>query len=347
VANGTGNGPPDLDGGAFEAWLRERVPVAGPVAWSLLAGGRSNLSYRLDVPGASYVLRRPPLGHVQATAHDMAREHRVQSALAGTEVPVPRMVGLCEDPAVAGVPFYVMEFVEGQVVRSPADAAGMPPFLRLTVTLRMVDVLARLHDVDPGAVGLGDPARGVGFLPRQVARWWRQYEGSRSRDVPGIERLHERLAGTVPEQRRVALVHGDYRLDNLVLGGRQKVRAVLDWEMSTLGDPRADLGLLLAYWDGLGGGPARVVPPPGLVPGPGSGFPEGELLVERYTGRPNTDVDDLSWFVALGYFKIAVILEGIHRRHALGRTVGEGFEGIGALVPPLVGAGLRTLDEGV
>ncbi len=345
-----GSGPPDLDAGAFEAWLGERVTVAGPLTWSLLAGGRSNLSYLLEVPRARYVLRRPPLGHVQATAHDMAREHRVQSALAGTGVPVPRMIGLCEDPSVAGAPFYVMEYVEGRIVRDPRDAAGLGPGQRGAAALAMMDTLAGLHLVEPAAVGLDGFGRPEGFLARQLRRWWTQYEGSRSREVPGIDRLPGLLGARVPEQRRSTVVHGDYRLDNLVLGDDGGVRAVLDWEMATLGDPLADVGLLLAYWEGLGGGEHGVVPAPGLVPGPGSGFPPGRDLVERYAGAVGADVADvadLAWYVAFGYFKIAVILEGIHRRHALGQTVGAGFEGIGALVPPLVGAGLRVLDEGI
>jgi aminoglycoside phosphotransferase (APT) family kinase protein len=275
----------------------------------------------------------------------MAREHRVQSALAGTAVPVPRMVGLCEDPAVAGAPFYVMEYVEGRILRDPRDAAGLDTGTRHLVARAMIETLAELHAVEPAAVGLEGFGRPEGFLARQLRRWWTQFEGSRSRDLPGIENLHESLTTTVPQQRRSAVVHGDYRLDNLVLRDGGAVRAVLDWEMATLGDPLADVGLLLAYWEGLGGGHGGIAP--GLVPGPGSGFPPAGVLVERYARARGADVDDLAWYVAFGYFKIAVILEGIHRRHALGRTLGEGFEGIGAIVPPLVGAGLRTLDEGV
>ncbi|MGF1663795.1 MAG: phosphotransferase family protein [Kineosporiaceae bacterium] len=350
----TAAGPAGLDAAAVEAWLGEQVPLTGRPAWSLLAGGRSNLSYLLEVAVGSaagdvqrYVLRRPPLGHVQATAHDMAREHRVQAALAGTGVPVPRMIGVCEDADVAGAPFYVMEFVPGAVVRTPGDAALLDAAGREAAAHSLVDTLAVLHDVDPAAAGLAGFGRPEGFPERQVRRWWRQFEGSRSREVPGVADLHGALAATVPGQGRATVVHGDYRLDNVVLGEHGEVRAVLDWEMATLGDPRADLGLLLAYWDGLGGGPGGVAPAPGLVPGPGSGFPAGSTLVQRYASRSGGDVDRLGWFTALGYFKIAVILEGIHRRHALGRTVGEGFEGIGALVAPLVAAGLRTMDEGI
>ena len=352
--------PPGLVEAAFRDWL---APLVGPfvgevgeLSWSLLAGGRSNLSYLLQVvatgagpAGGRYVLRRPPLGHVQATAHDMAREHRVQAALAGTPVPVPRMVGLCEDLAVAGAPFYVMEFVAGRVVRDPRDAARLDPATRGTAARAMIDTLAALHAVHPGTVGLDGFGRPEGFMTRQVRRWWTQFEGSRSREVPGIEDLHEALGATVPRQRRTAVVHGDYRLDNLVLAEDGGVLAVLDWEMATLGDPLADVGLLLAYWDGLGGDPRRGG---GVVPGPGSGFPAGSVLVERYArvagGHAGGDVgvDDLPWYVAFGFFKIAVILEGIHYRHSLRQTVGGGFEGIGEYVPGLVDAGRATLAGG-
>jgi aminoglycoside phosphotransferase (APT) family kinase protein len=240
-----------------------------------------------------------------------------------------------------------MEHVGGRIVRHPRDAAALDDGTRGTAARSMVDTLAELHAVDAAAVGLAGFGRPEGFLARQLRRWWTQFEGSRSRDLPGIGDLHESLTAAVPEQRRSTVVHGDYRLDNLVLGDDGAVRAVLDWEMATLGDPLADVGLLLAYWEGLGGGDGGIAAAPGLVPGPGSGFPPGPDLVAWYARASGTDVDDLAWYVAFGYFKIAVILEGVHRRHALGQTLGGGFEGIGAIVPPLVGAGSRMLDEGV
>lgn len=336
--------PPGLDEAALRRWLRPLIGDIGPLRWSTLSGGRSNLSYLVEVEesGGRYVLRRPPLGHVQATAHDMAREHRVQAALKGTAVPVPRMIGLCEDLAVAGAPFYVMDFVPGRIVRDSRDAAGLDPVIRAASAHAMVDTLATLHAVDPTGVGLDGFGRPEGFMARQVRRWWTQFEGSRSREVAGIGELHAALADRVPEQRRSAIVHGDYRLDNLVLGEHGDVRAVLDWEMATLGDPLADVGLLLAYWDGLGGPADRGG---GVVPGPGSGFPPGSELVGRYAAAVGSDagVDDLPWYVAFGFFKIAVILEGIRYRHALGHTVGAGFEGIGAFVPRLVDAGRAAL----
>lgn len=341
---------PGLDLPAVRGWLEREVPglLSGPLTASLVAGGRSNLTYALDHGSAAagsrgrWVLRRPPLGHVLATAHDMAREHTVISALAGTAVPVPQAVALCTDPEVTGAPFYVMELVEGLVLRSRDDVAGLDTGQRSQVALAMMDVLADLHAVDPAAVGLAHFGRPEGFMERQVRRWGTQLASSRSRAVEGIEQLHERLAASVPAQQRTSVVHGDYRLDNLVVTpGALSVAAVLDWEMATLGDPLADVGLLLAYWDGL----ARMDNPIASGIGPATGFPPGRALVERYAERADVDLGDLRWYVGFGFFKIAVILEGIHYRYVSGQTVGAGFDSIGALVPPLVRMGLQTLEQ--
>jgi aminoglycoside phosphotransferase (APT) family kinase protein len=333
--------------------------VAGPLTGQLIPGGRSNLTYLVTDGHHEWVLRRPPLGHVLATAHDMAREHRVITALAGTAVPVPATVVLCPDPAVLGAPFYLMEKVEGTVYRSPADhdqpgappAAAPddrpgslpPPAERERLARAMVATLAALHRVDPAAVGLaGDPpppfGRPDGFLARQVRRWGKQLAASRTRDLPGIEQLAERLAGSVPPSPAPAIVHGDYRLDNLLVrDGR--IAAVLDWEMSTLGDPLTDLGLLLVYWDHI----PTLDSPVGAGVGARHGFPAGATLVAWYAAGTGADVSGLGWYVAMGAFKLAVILEGIHCRYTRGLTVGEGFAQIGATVPPLVEIGLTAL----
>ncbi|HYY12546.1 MAG TPA: phosphotransferase family protein [Kineosporiaceae bacterium] len=335
---------PGLALGAVTAWLSARGLVDGPVDATLVAGGRSNLTYVLSSSAGPLVLRRPPLGHVLATAHDMAREHRVLSALHGTAVPVPRPLALCADADVTGAPFYVMSYAEGLVVRGPADAAALPAQGRVAVVDAMMATLAALHAVDPSAVGLGDFGRPSGFLERQVRRWGAQLDASHVRDLPGVDTLRSRLAATVPSSSGAAIVHGDYRLDNLVVGppgapDEYAVRAVLDWEMATLGDPLADLGLLVAYWEGLGRLPASAV----AALGPAAGFPGGDALVAQYTAASGRDVAALPWYVAFGFFKIAVILEGIHYRFVQGATVGAGFDRIGEVVPALIALGLSTI----
>jgi aminoglycoside phosphotransferase (APT) family kinase protein len=340
---------PGLDLTALRRWLSAHGLPHDDVRAELITGGRSNLTYALDAGDERWVLRRPPLGHVLATAHDMAREHRVISALQGTAVPVPRTIAMCTDASVLGAPFYLMERVPGVVLRSRADASRLTPAERQDVAERLIDTLADLHAVDPADVGLADFGRPEGFLGRQVRRWGQQLDRSRSRPLPGIDVLRVRLAGTVPppssSARRAGVVHGDYRLDNLVLDANSlRVAAVLDWEMSTLGDPLADVGLLLAYSEGLGS--ARNPVAEGF--GPACGFPEPRALVARYADRVGLDDADasaLAWTTALGYFKIAVVLEGIHYRWSKGQTVGAGFERIGDMVPPLVQAGLAALDS--
>ncbi|MFI9379682.1 phosphotransferase family protein [Kutzneria sp. NPDC052558] len=325
---------PGLDVEALAKYLDAAGVLAGPLAAELITGGRSNLTYKVDDGTHDWVLRRPPLGHVLATAHDMGREFRVISALAPTKVPVPRTELYCEDASVIGAPFYLMDRVDGTPMRSRADTAGLSEQQAARVADELIDVLAELHEVDPQQVGLGDFGRPEGFMTRQVARWRKQLDASRSRDLPGIEELHAKLAATVPTAQRATIVHGDYRLDNaLVTTDPLAISAVLDWEMSTLGDPLSDLGLFVVYWAGVG----RAEDDPitnGVNATPG--FPAIDTLVERYARRTGLDVSGLGWYVAFAYFKLAVILEGIHYRFVQGGTVGAGFERIGALVGPLV-----------
>jgi len=312
-----------------------------PIRAELFTGGKSNLTYRISDGVHDWVLRRPPLGHVLATAHDMAREYRVMSALATTPVPVPAMVTLCQDPSVIGAPFYVMEYVEGSILRRTRDTAGLDDGQRSALAHRLIDTLADLHEVDPAEVGLADFGHPEGFLERQVRRWTQQLERSRSRDLPGFDELAAELATSVPDSQRASVVHGDYRLDNVLVGPDQRIRAVLDWEMATLGDPLCDLGLLPVYATPL---PSVA----GIVSdgmGPHNGFPSLESLVRRYADRSGLDVSHLSWYTALGYYKLAVICEGIHYRHSTGKTVGPGFDQMGDLVEPLVCAGRRVLSQ--
>jgi aminoglycoside phosphotransferase (APT) family kinase protein len=312
----------------------------GPLTGELIPGGRSNLTYRVTDGDQRWVLRRPPLGHVLATAHDMSREHRVIKALADTAVPVPRVELLCEDTDVIGAPFYLMEEVPGVALRHRDQCPWLTPDQARTLSERLVDVLADLHAVDPKDVGLADFGRPDGFLKRQVARWGKQLDASRSRDLPGIDDLRDRLADSVPDSARATIVHGDYRLDNvLVTEDPLDISAVLDWEMAALGDPLADVGLLCVYWNGIG---AREDDPiTGTVPTL-PGFAGTDELVRRYAERSGADTSGLAWYTAFAYFKLAVILEGIHFRFTRGKTVGAGFDQIGQLILPLVRQGLAA-----
>ncbi|WP_200209239.1 phosphotransferase family protein [Micromonospora coerulea] len=339
--------PRGLDLDRLAAYLAEHRPelATGPLSARLIAGGKSNLTYLVRAGGRELVLRRPPLGHVLATAHDMAREHRVISALAPTDVPVPEVLLLCADAEVIGAPFYLMEKVEGEVYRTRAQTDPLTDGQRHDLAMAMMDTLAALHMVEPAAVGLADFGRPEGYLGRQVRRWAGQLDRSRSRELPGIDELRDALADTVPEGANAGrIVHGDYRLDNLLAAvDPVEVRAVLDWEMATLGDPLADLGLLLTYWSVLGDSELAEGNPVADGIGPRAGFPSGDELIDRYAGRSDVDVGPLHWHVALGCFKLAVICEGIHYRHTLGQTLGGGFDRIGDMVAPLVAHGLRAV----
>jgi len=336
--------PPGVDTGALRAYLDRAVPglAGGPLKAELIAGGRSNLTYVVSDGDREWVLRRPPLGHVLPTAHNMAREYEVISALAGTAVPVPETYAHCADEAVLGAPFYLMEHVPGRVYRTGADLSGFSAADGRAVSTALVDVLADLHRVDPAAVGLAEFGRPEGYLERQVRRWTKQLAASRSRELPGIEELGARLAASVPPDGRVALVHGDYKLDNVLVDADDpgRIRAVLDWEMSTLGDPLADLGLVLVYWErGDKYGDPRVAAT-SRIPG----YLTAAEVMERYAERTGFAIGDVAWYRALAGYKLAVISEGIHYRYVQGLTVGEGFETAGDIVPALVARAHEVLD---
>ena len=335
--------PPGLDLDRLHGLLERERPglVRGPLTGRLIEGGRSNLTYAVSDGTARWVVRRPPLGHVLATAHDMRREHRVISALHPTEVPVPRPVLLCEDEEVLGAPFYVMEFVEGTPYRTADQLAGLGARRTREAVLSLVDTLTGLHAVDPGEVGLAGFGRPEGFLDRQLRRWGKQLDASRNRDLAGVDELHAALGRHLPVSPAPAIVHGDYRLDNVLIGGDDTIKAVLDWEMSTLGDPLTDLGLLVMYSTPLG-----MADSPVSTTAQAAGHPAPAELVERYAARSGRDVTAVSWYTAFAWFKLAVILEGIHYRYTLGQTVGRGFDRIGDLVPVFIEHGLTTLQEG-
>ncbi|RKN65598.1 phosphotransferase family protein [Streptomyces klenkii] len=336
--------PPGLDPERLRAYLERELPglVQGPLVAELIEGGRSNLTYAVSDGTGRWVVRRPPLGHVLATAHDMRREHRVISALHRTAaVPVPGALLLCEDESVLGAPFYVMEFVEGTPYRTAAQLTEIGPDRARKVVLGLADTLVQLHAVDPEAAGLADFGRPGGFLERQLRRWGKQLEASRNRELPGIDALRSGLAAALPASPAATVVHGDYRLDNVLIGADDTVAAVLDWEMSTLGDPLTDLGLLVMYseQEPVPGSPISTTRDAPGHPGPAE-------IVERYAAASGRDVSALPWYTAFAYFKLAVILEGIHYRYTLGQTVGAGFDRIGQLVPLFIDNGLTTLRKG-
>ncbi|GIG59347.1 acyl-CoA dehydrogenase [Longispora fulva] len=331
-----------VDLAALRGWLDASHPglVTGDLTAERIVGGKSNLTYVLGDGTHRWVLRRPPIGHVLATAHDMGREYTVLGALRATAVPVPGTVAHCPDPAVLGAPFYLMSYVDGTVYRSAAQTAVLDPARARTVAHALMDTLADLHDVEPGAVGLEGFGRPDGFLGRQLRRWKTQLDASRGREIPGIDELHAALAADVPDSGRPAIVHGDYRLDNVLVAADDTIAAVLDWEMATLGDPLTDLGVFLVYWTGLAHLPANAVSDAVT-----DNFPGGPELIERYAARRAVDLSRLHWYTAFGFFKLAVIAEGIHHRYTAGQTVGGGFDRIGEVVAPLVGLGHAALAE--
>jgi aminoglycoside phosphotransferase (APT) family kinase protein len=309
--------PEGIDVGGVTAWLGAHAPDAvAPLRFSLIAGGRSNLTYTVtDSGGRRFVLRRPPLGPLLPSAHDMGREHRVIAALAASPVPVPPIVGLCTDEAVTGAPFYVMRFVDGLILRDPEAAAAVPEAIRLAAAEALVDVLADLHRFDPADVGLGDLGRQDGYVERLLRRWRGQWEKSKSREIPLVEEVADRLAADIPAAGPARIVHGDYRLDNVMVSPVDgSVQAVLDWELCTLGDPLADLGMLLVYWTEPGDELSALSWAPTTAPG----FPGRKEVAARYAAASGRDLSEIDYYVALGYWKIAVILEGVYVRYAAG-----------------------------
>lgn len=337
--------PRGLDLGALRAWLDAQAPgtVNAELTATLITGGKSNLTYSVSDGTREYVVRRPPMGHVLATAHDMSREYHAMAALAPTDVPVPRMIALCEDTDVIGAPFYVMEKVAGTPYNRASDLAVLGADRTRVITERMVDTLAVLHSVDYVAVGLAEFGRPEGYLGRQVKRWKKQLAASQSRDLPGMDELVARLEATLPEESGATIVHGDFRLDNLLVDDSDRVTAVLDWEMSTLGDPLTDLAILLAYQQlAEGADPQGAAANMVTDAARAEGFLSREEILARYADKSGRDVSEIHFHLGLAFFKLAVILEGIHYRHVHGQTVGAGFDGIGEMVHPLIDAGLAA-----
>jgi aminoglycoside phosphotransferase (APT) family kinase protein len=331
--------PEGIDAGGVTAWFEAHVPgVAPPLRFELIAGGRSNFTYSVsDTGGQRFVLRRPPLGPLLPSAHDMAREHRIITALAGSPVPVPPVVGLCADEAVTGAPFYVMRFVDGIILRDPAVVEPVPESVRWAASEALVDVLAELHAVDPDDVRLGDLGRRDAYVERTLRRWRSQWEKSKTREIPLIEEVADRLGTDIPAAGPARIVHGDYRLDNTIVGPEDgRVRAVLDWELCTLGDPLADLGQLLMYWaepddefSALFWAPTRA-----------QGFPARKDVAARYAARSGRDLSELDFYVALAYWKGACILEGVYARYASGvyGTADDSWRNFESIIPRMAEA---------
>ncbi|MPZ60614.1 MAG: phosphotransferase [Propionibacteriales bacterium] len=307
--------PEGIDPKGIERWFLEHVEdVTLPLLFERISGGRSNLTFGVaDAEGRRWVLRRPPLHSTLPSAHDMEREHRIQAALAVTPVPVPMMSGHCADESVSGAEFYVMERVDGLVVRDRASAVPLDESARRVASHDLIDILVALHNVDPDEVGLGDLARRDAYIERQLKRWHGQWTAQKTRDLPAMDEAHRLLAERVPPQGPARIVHGDYRLDNVLLSNTGKVRAVLDWELCTLGDPLADVGMLLVYWSEA----EDTVDPLGDSATREPGFATRAELVDRY--RAGTGIQaDLDFYVAFAYWRLAAILEGVYARHIAG-----------------------------
>jgi aminoglycoside phosphotransferase (APT) family kinase protein len=330
--------PDGIDRAGVEGWFKANVAaVELPLSFSRISGGRSNMTFGVrDSAGYAWALRRPPLGKRLGSAHDMGREHRVISALQETPVPVPPVVGLCEDDSVNGAPFYVMGFVEGPILRSADDASAFDEGGRRAIGERVVDTLVAIHRVDPDEVGLGDLGRKEAYVERQLRRWQGQWEKSKTRELPVVDEVHERLSSRIPEQGPATIVHGDYRLDNMILTSSGEVAAVVDWELCTLGDPLADVGMLLVYWSQAGDEFMPLFAPATIAPG----FPSRDDVRERYAERSGRDLGQIDFFIALGFWKLAIILEGVYARYASGQygKTDEGFQEFAKIVERLAGA---------
>ncbi len=333
-----------IDAPAVEEWFSANLAASEPpLRFERIAGGRSNLTYGVtDSGGRRWALRRPPLGKRLGSAHDMGREHRVIAALQRTPVPVPPIAGFCEDESVNGAPFYVMEFVDGPILRVRDDASLFPDVAeRLAIGNRIADTLVAIHAVDPEEIGLGELGKKEAYVARQLHRWQGQWEGSKTREVPLVDEVHQRLLDRIPAQGPATIVHGDYRLDNMILTPSGEVAAVVDWELCTLGDPLADLGLLMVYWPDSMDDLIPLFEPATLA----SGFPKRREVAERYAEGSGRDISELDFYVALGYWKLAIILEGVFSRYSKGQygKPEEGFEMFGKVVGELA----RAADDAV
>jgi aminoglycoside phosphotransferase (APT) family kinase protein len=302
-------------------WLVERIPgIKPPLSFSLIAGGHSNLTFRCeDSAGNAYVLRRPPLGHVLESAHDMGREHKIIDALKDSEVPVPANHGLCKDKSVNEADFYVMEFIDGLVLNDSVIAATLPEASRIPIGENVVDILCKLHAINPDDVGLGDLGRKEAYLARQIKRWTKQWEAAKTHEIPEMEESCRLLADRMPEQIGATIVHGDFRLGNMIVV-EGKVKAILDWELCTLGDPLADVGYIMNNWVML-----DEVPEPGegdQSPSAAGGFITRGKIAEIYEKTTGRDLSGINYYRAFSHWRLAAIGQGVYKRYLVG-AMGE------------------------
>lgn len=308
--------------------------VDSDVSAQIVSGGRSNPTFDVSDGSRHWILRRPPFGQVLPTAHDMAREFKVLSALQSTVIPVPRTIAYCSDTDVIGAPFYVMDRIAGVTMRTHADTGVLTTADQSLLGESMVGTLAALHELDVREVGLADFGQPNGFLERQVSRWRKQWAAAHTVERPEVELLLDRLSQSVPIGGPTGLIHGDFKIDNVMVAedDRSRILGVLDWEMSTLGDTLADVGVFVSFWDEVG----RPFNPVSAGTSAHSGFQSRAQIVERYSQIRGIELPSLDWYVVLAYVKIAIILEQIHTRHSRGLTVGDGFDDTGAMVMPLL-----------
>ena len=306
-----------IDEAAVTAWIRSKIPdLADPVEYDLITGGHSNLTYRCrDAHGQCYVLRRPPLGHVLESAHDMSREHKIIHALQGNTVPVPKTYGLCQDASVNGADFYVMGFVDGLVLNDSVVGEQVLASHRAALSQHVVNILCDLHEVDVDGIGLGDLGRKEAYLSRQLNRWTKQWVASKTHPIPEMEASQQLLAERMPEQIGSSIVHGDFRLGNMIVSD-DRVEAILDWELCTLGDPLADVGYLLNNWVS-----------PGEIEAPGEGdqsptavggYLSRDALCDIYQTRTGRDLSQINYYRAFQHWRLAAIGQGVYKRYLMG-----------------------------
>ncbi|MCJ0905472.1 phosphotransferase family protein [Rhodococcus sp. ARC_M6] len=333
---------PGLDLPALRKYLLDSdVAVEGDLRAELISGGKSNLTYGIYDDVSSWIVRRPPTAGLTPSAHDVAREFRITSALQGTAVPVAPTVVLCEDASVMGASFTVVEFIKGQVIRTKSELDAVPAVQIAQCADELVRVLAALHDVDYNAVGLGELGRPQGYVARQVKLWSGQWSRVKTQDSVDVDRLASKLSELIPAQSESSIVHGDFRIDNTILaaGDVTKVAAVVDWELATLGDPLSDIAMMCVYrhpaLDLVLGEPAAWTSP---------SLPSAVDLAQRYSTVSGRELTDWNFYMALGFFKLAVIAQGIDHRFRAGATVGAGFDTAASSVPELISAGLNALN---
>jgi len=342
--------PPGINYENVSRWFAQHVPGGGdaPLSFKIIGDGRSNITYFVSNGKLTWVMRRPPLGHVLPTAHDMAREFRVQKALGDhTDVPVPEMIALCEDTAVNDYPFYLMDFRDGVIIVNDLPSGyATTESERKAMSMALVNTLVKLHAVDYNAVGLAAHGRPDGYLARQVSRWSKQWDANKTRELPEIDEVIRRLNGNIPASPPSTIVHGDYRFGNMVLARDNpgRVEAILDWEMSTLGDPLSDLGYTLVYWGNIGDPEERVKVRPNTKVTAQPGFMTREEIVAEYGRQTGRDVSNIAYYEAFANYKLAVITEGIYKRSTMGQTTFEGTESYASAASNLVNLALEQMD---